>query len=50
MELIVSTSKSEKDIYIKEVNKSLVEIKKDIVKYTQKHNRFLRVGIRAFTY
>lgn len=38
----VSTSKSEKIIDIKEVNKSLVEIEKDIVKYTQEHNKFLK--------
>lgn len=38
----VSTSKSEKEIDLKEVNKSLVEIEKDIVKYTQKHNEFLK--------
>ena len=38
----VSTSKSEKEIDLKEVNKSLVEIEKDIVKYTQEHNEFLK--------
>ena len=38
----VSTSKSEKKIDLKEVNKSLVEIEKDIVKYTQEHNEFLK--------
>lgn len=38
----VSTSKSEKEIDLKEVNKSLVEIEKDIVKYTQEHNKFLK--------
>jgi type I restriction enzyme M protein len=38
----VSTSKSEKIIDIKEVNNSLVEIEKDIVKYTQEHNEFLK--------
>ena len=38
----VSTSKSEKEIDLKDVNKSLVEIEKDIVKYTQEHNKFLK--------
>lgn len=38
----VSTSKSEKEIDLKEVNKSLVEIEKDIVKYTEEHNKFLK--------
>lgn len=38
----VSISKSEKEIDLKEVNKSLVEIEKDIVKYTQEHNKFLK--------
>ena len=31
-----------KEIDLKEVNKSLVEIEKDIVKYTQEHNEFLK--------
>ena len=37
----VSTAKSEKQIDIKEVNKKLVDIEKDIIKYTQEHNKFL---------
>ena len=38
----VSTSKSEKEIDLKEVNKSLVEIEKNIIKYTEEHNKFLK--------
>ena len=38
----VSTSKSEKEIDLKDVNKSLVEIEKNIIKYTEEHNKFLK--------
>lgn len=38
----VSTAKPEKQIDIKEVNESLVDIEKDIVKYTKEHNKFLK--------
>lgn len=38
----VSTAKPEKQIDIKEVNESLVDIEKDIIKYTKEHNEFLK--------
>ncbi len=38
----VSTAKAEKQINIKEVNKTLVNLEKDIVKYTKEHNEFLK--------
>lgn len=38
----VSTAKAEKQIDIKEVNETLVNIEKDIVKYTKEHNEFLK--------
>lgn len=38
----ISTAKAEKQIDIKEVNIALVEIEKDIVKYTKEHNEFLK--------
>lgn len=37
----VSTVEVEKEIDIKDVNKRLVDIEKDIIKYTQEHNKFL---------
>lgn len=37
----VSTAKAERQIDIKDVNKRLVDIEKDIIKYTQEHNKFL---------
>lgn len=38
----VSTAKPEEKIDIKEVNKNLVDIEKDIAKYTNEHNKFLK--------
>ncbi len=38
----ISTAEAEKEIDLKEVNRSLVEIEKEIIKYTQEHNKFLK--------
>lgn len=38
----ISTAKLEKKIDLKEENKKLVDIEKDIVKYTKEHNEFLK--------
>ena len=38
----ISTSKAEEKIDIKEVNETLVDIEKDINKYTKEHNEFLK--------
>ena len=38
----ISTAKPEKKIDLKEVNKSLKDIQKDIKKYTDEYNRFLK--------
>ena len=37
----ISTAKAEKKIDLKKENEKLVDIEKDIVKYTKEHNRFL---------
>ncbi|MCK9474177.1 N-6 DNA methylase, partial [Sulfurimonas sp.] len=37
----ISTAKEEKKIDLKEENKKLVDLEKDIVKYTKEHNKFL---------
>lgn len=38
----ISTAKPEKQIDIKEVNKTLLTLEEDIVKYTKEHNEFLK--------
>ena len=38
----ISTSTADKEIDLQEVHKNLVEIEKDIVKYTKEHNEFLK--------
>ncbi|MDY3199655.1 MAG: type I restriction-modification system subunit M [Arcobacter sp.] len=38
----ITTAKPEKPVDLKEVNKELVEIEKDIKKYTDEHNKFLK--------
>jgi len=37
----ITTAKPEKPVDLKEVNKELVDLEKDIVKYTKEHNKFL---------
>ena len=38
----ISTAQAEKKIDLKEVNKSFIEIEKDISRYTKEHNEFLK--------
>jgi type I restriction enzyme M protein len=38
----ISTSTADKEIDLQEVHKNLVEIEKDITKYTKEHNEFLK--------